>query len=59
MNKGFDISTLKKEKTVRATTAKSEGGTFDFLNKDISLGGDSFSDKKRESFIIPDTIFDC
>jgi len=50
MNKGFDISTLKKETTVRAASDKSEGRAFDFLNKDISLGGDSFSDKKRESF---------
>lgn len=48
MNKGFDISKIKKE--TPNSDAKAEGGVLDFLNKDIALGGNSFSDKKRESF---------
>ena len=50
MNKGLDISKIKKASKSQGSKEKSETGMFDFLNKDISFGGSSFSDKKRESF---------
>ena len=46
----IDISKLKAKTTPVSKKEKEEGSVFDFLNKDISLFGNSLSDKKKEAF---------
>jgi type IV pilus assembly protein PilC len=43
----IDINTLKK---VNPKPSETKGSWFDFLNKDIQLGGGGLNDKKKEAF---------
>lgn len=47
----IDLNTLKQAKKKETLDApKSKQGSFDFLNKDIKIFGNGFSDKKKENF---------
>ena len=46
----IDVTKIKSSAKPFSSVKKEEGSVFDFLNKDISLFGNSLSDKKKEAF---------
>ncbi|MCU0431736.1 MAG: type II secretion system F family protein [Cytophagaceae bacterium] len=46
----FDLSSISKEKPKQNVSEKNQKSFFDFLNKDIQLGGNQLADKKKEAF---------
>lgn len=48
---GIDLKALQKQsKSLKGAEQVTENSILDFLNKDISLGGNSLSDRKKEAF---------
>ena len=46
----IDLRSYKLPKTNKIEATKSKASIFDFLNKEITLFGNSFNAKKKESF---------
>ena len=44
----INLAEIRKRNTAAKTAEKQPGGILDLLNKDISLGGNSFKDEKKE-----------
>ncbi len=47
---GIDISKIQKNQNSSGKSQKQESGLFDFMNKDLSFGGNSLSDRSKEHF---------
>ena len=48
----IDLSRYENKKKAKSSSQTDGGGVMAFLNKDISFGGNSLSDKKKEAFYL-------
>lgn len=49
---GIDLSRYEHKKKTKPVAGKEEGGLVALLNRDISFGGNSLNDKKKEAFYL-------